>query len=1059
MQTQSPVKPPKKEGQSETEKTLRPTPRPDAMMAASPALSDLSIAIVVAVAGLLVTAACCVMCYGWRNRKRGGVYQLGVTQEPYSHRFGDTDDDWSSSASSEQPHDIEEGDGSRSREMDLLGEEERPTGPSGRGGMDFARVPIELWEDLRRCLSRALREKRAARDEAAKSREALKGYKQLGDLEFRIAKLKAERIELVRDRAIIESDWSSRYSLVKRLNAVLAESQDWYKSLEGLSDRVVVGEGLRRKLEVGMAAVEGRAPSVGIEPATSTSMKACKMVYRSTKQTSGRLYVVIVWHHLCRHHHHRPETKLQQASCPHGGTFIAPEGLLDGYCPPPPPPRLHYSSPVLSGTVLARALLEGVHEGLSSSLICIITDLEGTNLMEEIDLAEETSDAVVSALASGVSMGVEGRINSTPIGRAPPVEAWIPVVVKETEDTVEEWMRLEVWLLSFDRGLVVLRLLDPALGHMYTLGVCVDTDDDDKKGLIETIASRLVGVKTRVSGGRLIDILLAPLSTTLEGSSFSNPELGGLWNKLSMYRDRRQRDLHGVEEESREAANTSVKTTSMLRPVTDIRAIMTPAESPCAAVVNRLISWRPADSIASENALLRLSAAQRPTTPLLMIDVVCYAPMTGKTIAIGQLEMVELCRSVVKAPEFSKTGDTLSQVVKAAIEGRSLKIRPCFPPSLLVTSKPSSDCSQLLWWSPQPEKWLSASEKALPTVTNPTPYSNDYSKFQRMEAEMKAKEEAELEMAKREEDLRQAQERCPLDHEHGPECVELMRSGALGGCSHDHRKEQQLYDMPTKDKLQGADTMRQKANEYLREGNCGLAAVWYRKALLNFDYCFPDSKVDREWFNASKLKCHVSFAICKYKLEDFDEVLSQTHQALKIDHENVKALYWQGMVFMKYKDDYTRAKKSLLAAYRLCPTDPQIRAALNELKCAKREYASKTSKLAKTMITQSHDKEEEGGGNSEDGGQPIESVVEEEEVPETSPVVENESSTGTPSEDPQPSSVTHVGERTQRDKLERLKTTVLKLLVVAVTILIASLAYLLQSMRQRGAPQKPIGLD
>lgn len=52
----------------------------------------------------------------------------GVTQEPYSHRFGDTDDDWSSSASSEQPHDIEEGDGSRSREMDLLGEEERPTG-------------------------------------------------------------------------------------------------------------------------------------------------------------------------------------------------------------------------------------------------------------------------------------------------------------------------------------------------------------------------------------------------------------------------------------------------------------------------------------------------------------------------------------------------------------------------------------------------------------------------------------------------------------------------------------------------------------------------------------------------------------------------------------------------------------------------------------------------------------------------------------------------------------------------------------------------------------------
>lgn len=76
-----------------------------------------------------------------------------------------------------------------------------------------------------------------------------------------------------------------------------------------------------------------------------------------------------------------------------------------------------------------------------------------------------------------------------------------------------------------------------------------------------------------------------------------------------------------------------------------------------------------------------------------------------------------------------------------------------------------------------PSLLCSASEKALPTVTNPTPYSNDYSKFQRMEAEMKAKEEAELEMAKREEDLRQAQERCPLDHEHG-----IVPSTAEGYC-------------------------------------------------------------------------------------------------------------------------------------------------------------------------------------------------------------------------------------------------------------------------------------
>ncbi|KAF4730670.1 hypothetical protein FOZ62_013381, partial [Perkinsus olseni] len=57
-------------------------------------------------------------------------------------------------------------------------------------------------------------------------------------------------------------------------------------------------------------------------------------------------------------------------------------------------------------------------------------------------------------------------------------------------------------------------------------------------------------------------------------------------------------------------------------------------------------------------------------------------------------------------------------------------------------------------------------EAALPAVTNPTPYSNDYSKFRRVEAEMKAKEEDDAKRAKEAEELREAQQRCPLDHEH-----------------------------------------------------------------------------------------------------------------------------------------------------------------------------------------------------------------------------------------------------------------------------------------------------
>ncbi|KAF4734040.1 hypothetical protein FOZ63_004609 [Perkinsus olseni] len=359
-------------------------------------------------------------------------------------------------------------------------------------------------------------------------------------------------------------------------------------------------------------------------------------------------------------------------------------------------------------------------------------------------------------------------------------------------------------------------------------------------------------------------------------------------------------------------------------------------------------------------------------------------------------------------------------------------------------------------------------EAALPPVTNPTPYSNDYSKFRRMEAEMKVKEEDDAKKAKEEEELREAQQRCPLDHEHGPECIEMVKSAALGGCSHDHRKEQQLFDMPTKEKLQGADTMRQKANEYLREGNCGLAAVWYRKALLNFDYCFPDTKAEREWFNSSKLKCHVSFAICKYKLEEFDEVLIQARQALRIDPKNVKALYWQGMVYMNYKNDFKSAKKSLMAAYHLCPSDPGIRKALSELKEEKRRYASKTSKLAKTMIAQQEDRETSEKG---DGG---EISTEEDDHGEASvdDGAEATSHTGEPDEgsipvsplkevvpdEDKPAAAT-AAEAAGRERSKAMQSTVLKLLIIAVTVLMASLAYLIQSVKQGSTQPRPLGPD
>eukprot|EP00453_Perkinsus_chesapeaki_P001150 CAMPEP_0185925346 /NCGR_PEP_ID=MMETSP0924C-20121207/13633_1 /TAXON_ID=321610 /ORGANISM="Perkinsus chesapeaki, Strain ATCC PRA-65" /LENGTH=44 /DNA_ID= /DNA_START= /DNA_END= /DNA_ORIENTATION= len=44
-----------------------------------------------------------------------------------------------------------------------------------------------------------------------------------------------------------------------------------------------------------------------------------------------------------------------------------------------------------------------------------------------------------------------------------------------------------------------------------------------------------------------------------------------------------------------------------------------------------------------------------------------------------------------------------------------------------------------------------------------------------MEAEMKSKDEADAKKVKMEEQLQEAKERCPFDHEHGTECIEMMK--------------------------------------------------------------------------------------------------------------------------------------------------------------------------------------------------------------------------------------------------------------------------------------------
>lgn len=172
----------------------------------------------------------------------------------------------------------------------------------------------------------------------------------------------------------------------------------------------------------------------------------------------------------------------------------------------------------------------------------------------------------------------------------------------------------------------------------------------------------------------------------------------------------------------------------------------------------------------------------------------------------------------------------------------------------------------------------------------------------------------------------------------------------MGGCSHDHSKERQIFEKPTAEKISAADRFRLEGNEAFNSKNYGLAAVNYRKALLQFDYTFPDDDADEKWMNRVKLSCHLNLAACKIIQKDYDEVLIQTRLALEIDKSNCKAFYRQGIAYL-HRDEFTLCKENLTKAFSIEPHNQSVKQALIQLQNKIQKYNQRNKKVYKAIFS------------------------------------------------------------------------------------------------------------
>ena len=239
-----------------------------------------------------------------------------------------------------------------------------------------------------------------------------------------------------------------------------------------------------------------------------------------------------------------------------------------------------------------------------------------------------------------------------------------------------------------------------------------------------------------------------------------------------------------------------------------------------------------------------------------------------------------------------------------------------------------------------PEATVASVREVAPPLGPRSPTDLDYTHFERLNRQLDREEERSKTTSARDESTRVS-------------------------CRHDHQAEIAIYERSNQEKLEMAEGHRLEGNSLFKGGHYAQAAVSYRKALVVFDYSFPEAGDQQRDFDKCKLACHLNMAACKLKLAEtasdheatVKEVLTQARLALELDPNNPKAYFRRGQAQLRLSD-YVGAGESFLRADQLTQgKDPLIRAALRDLLVKQKAYETRKRKVFGAML-----KEDRPGG-------------------------------------------------------------------------------------------------
>jgi tetratricopeptide (TPR) repeat protein len=173
----------------------------------------------------------------------------------------------------------------------------------------------------------------------------------------------------------------------------------------------------------------------------------------------------------------------------------------------------------------------------------------------------------------------------------------------------------------------------------------------------------------------------------------------------------------------------------------------------------------------------------------------------------------------------------------------------------------------------------------------------------------------------------------------------------VGGCNHDHRAERELFELSTEDKLAGCARFREEGAAWFDEGQFARAAERFRKVVVWLDYTFAEGAEQQRRCDDHALAAHVAMAVCALRLRDHRAALECARLALRLEPDNVKALYVLAKS-LRLTAELEQAADTLGRALRLEPANVELRHELAYLRHSVIAYRRDAQAQARAMFAQ-----------------------------------------------------------------------------------------------------------